>query len=42
MFSKDKKSIYTLELTTNSEDVSLIEEGQKIFAQILSSFKFLE
>lgn len=43
VFSKDFKQIYTLILTMNAqEDDSKIKEGQKLFSQILSSFKFLD
>lgn len=42
LFSKDKKSILRLELDTLSEEDAKIVEGQRIFDQILSTFKFLE
>ena len=41
-FSKDFKSIYTLTLTTNNITEATIEEGQKLFDQILSTFRFVE
>jgi len=53
-FSKNKKTIYVMELTTyisdyvsdktrvNETDMPKIQEGQKLFDQILSTFKFLD
>ena len=41
-FSKDQKQIYTIELTTNVKTEEQIEKGQKLFDQIISTFKFLD
>ena len=40
-FSKDSKNIINLELDT-PKDGSKLQEGQKIFDQILSTFRFLD
>lgn len=41
-FSKDLKDIFTIKLITNTKTEEQIQEGQKIFNQILSTFRFLD
>ena len=41
LFSKDLKSIYAIDLEVPKDDLK-IEQGQKMFDQILSTFKFFD
>jgi hypothetical protein len=41
-FSKDLKNIYAIDLETTSKTDAQIQEGQKLFGQILSTFKFFD
>lgn len=41
-FSKDLVTVYIFELATQTKNEAKIQEGQKVFSQILSTFKFLD